>query len=216
MKLLLSTCLTCCVVGALGADRPAVNGSPTPQPIAQMLGGYELPYSGSGSVIYDSEQGTWAIAFQAPEDWPCTEVGYAFETHDLTATIGVAGDQAIHVRELLDLHGKLDVQQQDDALFVTVQTEEAIYQFEFLIHGELPAYDFEVSIGADPVGPDVTRSDCPGGSCECYGKCQACCPSSYHPYCSCSGAGICRCVRNKVKDMFLEAVFAEIEQLVLP
>ena len=216
MRLLLSTCLSCLIAGAVSADPPAANDSSTPEPAVQMLGGYELPYSGSGSIVFDSEEDTWAIAFHAPEAWTCTEVGYAFDTHDRRVKIHVTGSQAICIKEMLDLHGKLDVQQEDDALFVTLQTEEAVYRFEFLIHGELPAYSLEVGTGVDPSGCDVTREDCPGGSCECHGKCEACCPSGYHPNCSCSGAGSCRCLKNKVEKMLLEAVSVETEQIAIP
>ena len=41
----------------------------------QKLGGYDLPYSGSGSIIYDIVDSTWTVAFEAPKGWPCTGSG---------------------------------------------------------------------------------------------------------------------------------------------
>ncbi len=46
--------------------------------------------------------------------------------------------------------------------------------------------------------PDNGRSledieECPGGSCACQGKCDACCNASDRPICDCGGPGRCSC-----------------------
>lgn len=37
---------------------------------------------------------------------------------------------------------------------------------------------------------------CEGGSCECDGKCSACCPKGYLPDCNCTGSGKCKCIND--------------------
>ena len=42
-------------------------------------------------------------------------------------------------------------------------------------------------------GDGVRDQECPGGTCECIGKCRACCPEGRYPYCRCEGPGLCTC-----------------------
>lgn len=216
MRLLLTCSLTFLVAGSLAADRPAVNSPVAEEPTRQMLGAYELPYSGSGSIIYDSDEAIWVIAFQAPEGWLCTEVGYAFATPDREFTFDVDGERTINMRGRLDVHGELVVRQEGNSLFATVRTDEAQYRFELLTHGELPADTLEATTGEGAGSAVAAEENCPGGSCECDGKCRACCSEGFHPNCNCSGAGACRCVKNKIEKIQLELISAEIDGSSFP
>ena len=187
MKVILVCSVSLLVGTALAVEHLAVTSSATHEPAVQMLGGYELPYSGPGSVIYDSEDATWTIAFEAPEDAQCTELGYAFAADPrapLTANLD----------GLLDITGTLDVERSGDSLFVSIADEDMLYSFVFYIDGELPTEALDVA----PTQADTLRvaQDCPGGSCSCHEGCKACCSTGFHPNCKCAGNGHCRCIKN--------------------
>lgn len=174
----------------------------------EKLGGYDLPYTGSGSVIYDLEEKTWTIAFQAPAGWPCTELGYSFASEEPATPVDYHGYGPLEIADLLDdegvldIHGELRIEHRDSTIFATVASGDEIWSFELLITGELPVENLaEITIPADDGDGILTAADCPGGSCKCTDggkKCEACCPSGKTPRCSCGNPPMCRCTIDKV------------------
>lgn len=56
---------------------------------------------------------------------------------------------------------------------------------------------FEYLHSPPPAADDVDREECPGGWCECVGKCKACCGAGYHPSCVCGSPPSCKCLKEK-------------------
>ena len=161
------------------------------------LGGVHLPYVGDGSLEYDGEAQEWIVAFAAPPDWECTHVGWAFPAANVPSGLPLEDKN-------WRAQGTLDVMVAEGVLYVSVWTERAVHDFEFVYSDALndPTADFrQIDDRLDWVGfdgdPMLERDrECPGGECQCLGKCDACCPSGFYPHCNCHGLGTCLCRRR--------------------
>ena len=214
MKVHVGCCMALLVSGSVAIGASVTQGNPALEATGQKLGGYDLPYSGSGSIIYDIVDSTWTVAFEAPKGWPCTELGYVFKTEQRGIPLDQDEVRLLDVSSVLsfgvlDVHGTLELRQDGDFLLATVQTKDAVYSFRFLVRGELSVEDLELPLAGEK-SRDGGEQQCAGGSCECTSgdkSCKACCPEGKSPYCNCGKPP--RCICNKDNAAVFE--YAELD-----
>jgi hypothetical protein len=162
------------------------------------LGGVELPYVGYGALEYNSEEHEWIVEFAAPYGWDCTNLGWSFPAGDDVPIAPADGETVWRAT------GVVDALVIEDVLYLSVWTDDAIHDFEFVYAATLADAEFTFVQGderlesrAGSMGAHPAEDKCPGGTCECTGKCKACCSAGFHPRCSCSSHGTCSCIKNK-------------------
>ena len=169
----------------------------------------------------------WIIDFEAPEGFRCTHIGYMF---DATGDIPIAladGAETWAVSGLMDMQVVEDMLYvsvwaedglhefwflYDDALAddteTFVQDESGVLQQVKQVQ-QVQQVQQEEQRQEEPQGRGPQEAgayyalgikNCPGGSCVCFNKCQACCKADWHPDCICAGTGRCRCLKDEVND----------------
>lgn len=160
-------------------------------------------HSALGSLTLRKD-GAWVVEFQDAEG---TLVFFPVQEEGNVPT------------EVTQFHGHIDVILDGTYLVVTVVTEDGAY-YEGRLHISREGADglaasltsMQAAVAFTPIATggaasttaSATRDglerpfevNCDGGSCSCTGKCDVCCPSGYYPYCNCSGAGTCRCIKS--------------------
>jgi len=85
----------------------------------------------------------------------------------------------------------------ENAGTITLSHEEEgdlVFDFPWLSEWLDIQEEWEILIFQAPQEDKPEQQNCAGGSCECDGKCSACCPKGYLPDCNCVGSGKCKCV----------------------
>lgn len=144
------------------------------------IGLTEIPYVGDAGIEYDQEENVWYMTFPAPASMTCSIVGYGFDA-----------SEAWHPETSVRYYGPSSVYWVENTLYFSIWTDngQQIQDFQFTF-GQAPTnlVQLPAILDADP--------NCPGGSCKCANKCEACCSTGFHPRCNCSGQGECGCYTN--------------------